>query len=243
LWSAVLLGFVIICSGLVMAQVVESAIKDEAQDMDLRVWAYERYGTGTRAAYTMFEATLSGGWPNYARRLIEEVNPLYGLFWVPYVTFVVFAIIRVITALFLKNTLKVSEGDDETKIQERAKSHKKFAAKLRAFLERADKNGDGVMDRHELHAAVNNTDITKHFEAIELDLNEIAGLFDVLDDGDGLISAQEFLEGCERLKGQARAVDSIVIMHEQRNIRKDIDKLKVEILEVLLDVRHLALEE
>merc|ERR1719424_2146831 len=112
-----------------MAQMAEGCIKNEAYDDDLRLWAYEHYGTGTRAAYTMLEATLSGGWPKYARRLIFEVSPLYIFFWGLYVTIVVFAIIRVITALFLKNTLKVSEGDDEMMVLHLTKQRHAFAKK------------------------------------------------------------------------------------------------------------------
>ena len=50
-----------------MAQMVASVINDESADLDLRKWAFERYGSWARCFYTLFESTLSGGWPGHAR--------------------------------------------------------------------------------------------------------------------------------------------------------------------------------
>merc|ERR1719440_776983 len=136
-WSAVLLAFVIVCSGLFMAQTVEGIIVDPALDYDLRVWAYKRYGSGMRASYTMFEATLSGGWPNYARTLVEE-NVGFAFFWIMYVMLVIFAIIRVITALFLKTTIKVSQDDEEMMLLEKMREKEDTIKKIRQFLSKAD---------------------------------------------------------------------------------------------------------
>jgi len=135
-WSVLLLAFVCLCCGLFMAQVVAAVIEDTSQNLDLRVWVYQHYGTGFRAAYTMFEATMSGAWPNYARRLIEEVSIGFAAFWVVYVIFVVFAVIRVITALFLKNTLKVSEGDSEMMVMEKMKDKEKYVKKSITKIEK-----------------------------------------------------------------------------------------------------------
>merc|ERR1711907_644358 len=84
-WSSVLLSFIMVAAGILMAQLTASFIEDETGLIDRRIWAFQHYGTGLRATYTMFEATLSGGWPNYARTLIEDVSWTYALFWIVYV--------------------------------------------------------------------------------------------------------------------------------------------------------------
>eukprot|EP00418_Pyrodinium_bahamense_P023839 CAMPEP_0179132258 /NCGR_PEP_ID=MMETSP0796-20121207/62854_1 /TAXON_ID=73915 /ORGANISM="Pyrodinium bahamense, Strain pbaha01" /LENGTH=52 /DNA_ID=CAMNT_0020831197 /DNA_START=1 /DNA_END=155 /DNA_ORIENTATION=+ len=52
----------------------------------------------------MFEATFSGCWPTYARPLIERVSVWYAAFFILYVTIVVFSTVRIVSALFLRDT-------------------------------------------------------------------------------------------------------------------------------------------
>ena len=56
---------------------------------------------------------MSGAWPSHCRRLVLEVNVAYAAFWALYVLIVVFAVTRVIAALFLQQTMKAASGDDE----------------------------------------------------------------------------------------------------------------------------------
>merc|ERR1719424_833596 len=129
-----------------MAQLLSGFIQDEKQDYELRKWVFEHYGSGARAFYTLFEATLSGGWPNYARPLIEGVGVGYALFWLFYVLIVVFAVMRVVGALFLQNTLKMASADEELMHMEKMNKKNAYIAKLRDFLTGSDKDGSGSMD-------------------------------------------------------------------------------------------------
>merc|ERR1712118_212968 len=67
-------------------------------------------------------------------------------------------------------------------------------------------DGNGTLDKKEFDAMINNPDIQAWLTIIGLEMHEIKGLFTVLDDGDGVISYQEFVGGCMRLKGNARAL-------------------------------------
>merc|ERR1712203_373888 len=106
------LAMIVVASGILMAQLLATTIREEALDYDLRIWIYRHYGSASRSVYTIFEATLSGGWPNYARRLVEDVSAWYAVFWMIYVVTVVFAIIRVMSPLFLTTTMRAA-GEDE----------------------------------------------------------------------------------------------------------------------------------
>merc|ERR1719409_205907 len=96
IWSMVLLGIIMCLAGNILVQTLADSIVDQDLSMDLRMWLYKYYGTSSRGMYTMFEVTLSGCWPNYSRRMIEEVHQAFCIFWLFYVTVVVFAVIRII---------------------------------------------------------------------------------------------------------------------------------------------------
>merc|ERR1712087_451152 len=110
-WSVVLLSVTQLIAALLLCQSLTSFVQDASNDFETRVWVNRMYGSSTKAYYTMFEVTLSGGWPNYVRPLVEKVSPWYAVFYLVYVVCVVFALIRIITALFLKSTLSVAAED------------------------------------------------------------------------------------------------------------------------------------
>jgi len=224
IWSAVLLGLLIVVSGILMAQLVATFIVNGDRPLQDRLWAYKYYGTASRATWTMFEATLSGGWPNYARPLIEDVAPTFIAFWLFYVVFVVFAVIRVITALFLHSTLVAAADDEEMMVMNKMKEKEKLVTKLTHFFNEVDTSGDGRLDQDEFDEILEDPRMRAWLQVLELEVYEVSALFNLLVDETGSISCEEFIGGAMRLKGNARAVDSITIMHEQHLIKHSIAK-------------------
>ena len=79
-----------------------------------------------------FEITFAGSWPSRVRpaswlgggklckqQVLETVDHVYSIFFAGYITIVVFAVIRVITAIFLSQTLEAASNDIEIMIDER----------------------------------------------------------------------------------------------------------------------------
>jgi hypothetical protein len=170
----------------------------------------------------MFEATLSGGWPNYARPVIEKASFLYGFLWTVYVVTVVFAVIRVITALFLRATLTAASHDEEMMVISKMKEREKLVDKLKHFFAEADTSGDGMLSKDEFEAILEDPKMQAWLQVLELEVYEVTALYNLLDDGTGQICSEEFIGGAMRLKGNARAIDSITIMHEQHKIKKSV---------------------
>merc|ERR1711959_464594 len=53
---------------------------------------------------------------------------------------------------------------------------------------------------------------------LELEVNEITGLFELLDNGDGSISFEEFIAGVMRMRGSAKAVDLVTLIYENKKV-------------------------
>lgn len=81
--------------------------------------------------------------------LVKDVSSVYAFFFVLYIACVTFATFRIITALFLRDTLCVATADTELMIQEKIREKESYAQKLRFFFEVADTNGDGVLTRED----------------------------------------------------------------------------------------------
>merc|ERR1719335_957692 len=106
-----------------MAQVIQPFMEEgttDAESEELQMFIWTSFGTWTNAMFTIFEITMApGGFIKY-RRLYEEVHALFGIFFVLYVCVVTFAVVRVITAMFLKATLSASDSDEQDTAREKS---------------------------------------------------------------------------------------------------------------------------
>uniref|UniRef100_A0A7S4QYN5 EF-hand domain-containing protein n=1 Tax=Alexandrium monilatum TaxID=311494 RepID=A0A7S4QYN5_9DINO len=209
-----------------MVQMNLSVLEDVNRDKALRDWVYIHYGTAGRASYTMFEATFSAKWATHlARPLIEDVSPWFSLFWILYTVVVNFAIIRIIAALFLKQTMAVAAIDAERMAMENMKAKEKILATIREIFNLGDTSSDGTIDRSEFRRMMENPQVLKLFENLELEFNEVWMLFELLCEDDGVADAEEFISGCMRLKTNAKTVDMIHLMHQQVVTKRSVDTL------------------
>jgi len=229
-WSMVLLSIVMLLASVLLCQALQPSLTDEEIDYSRRIWIYNMYGDPSRALYTVFELTFSGGWPNYARPLVEEVTHWYGFFFVIYISIVVFAMFRIITALFLKDTLSVAAGDSEMMISERMREKQTYAAKLRDFFTAADTSHDGNLSIEEFADIIQSDGIKAYLSILELDVSEATHLFAMLDDGDGMVSLDEFLKGAIRLKGNARSQDVITVMHDLTKLSNHLRQVHDDVI-------------
>jgi len=224
-WSMLILMLFILMSSLFLCQALREFILDEANNRETRVWVNRYYGTSSKATWTMFEVTFSGGWPNYVRTLVEDVSPFYAGFFAVYISAVVFATIRIITAIFLKETLQVAANDTDMMIEERMREKAEYGQKLEELFKEADQSGDGTISRDEFEVLLDNPRVKTYMGILGLDIHETSSLFRLLDDGDGAITYEEFVSGVLRMKGQARSQDVVAILHENRKILVQITEM------------------
>merc|ERR1719197_1916621 len=109
---------------------------------------------------TLFQMTIApGGWGKVGRLLIYKVNHYYWLFFIPYVWGVTFAIVRVISAIFLKETLAVAANDQQSAIREKTRKKDRDIEHLRNIFKCADKDGGGHICLGEFKSWLENPDV------------------------------------------------------------------------------------
>ncbi|CAE7389549.1 Scn11a [Symbiodinium pilosum] len=201
-WSMLLL-LVFICMGtLVLGNLLQDFIADDAASLEDRQWVWDRYGTASRAMYTFYEITFAGNWPTNARPVMDKVHRFFVLFFVLYVTTIVFAALRVITAVFLRDTLDAARNDDESLIVERLRNKTKYLEKLGDVFEAIDADHNGIITEDQLIEILEIPKAVAYFQTLDVDVLEGAALFRILDNGDGRITHEEFIDGILRCKGK-----------------------------------------
>jgi len=223
LWSlvysmAMMLVFVVMLA-LFLTQALHLYIMDESNDLQTREWINRMYGNGVRSVWTVFELTFSGGWPNYVRPIIESVSPWYAIVFAAYVATVVFAMTRIVSALFLRETLQQASDEAELMVRERARDTIGLDKNLHAFFRAADKNNDGLLTPHEMIQVLAHDRMKLWLGRLGIDASDAHGLFRLLDVGnESGVACDAFVYGIKRLKGEARAQDLVPVMNDIKKI-------------------------
>jgi hypothetical protein len=224
-WSIIVLFTVQLAAALLFFQLLEDNIlKADAVNSLGNHELYEYFGSFTRSFLTMLELTL-GNWAPVCR-ILTEVSEYYGILVVAYVLLVSFAVVKVITAVFIFETHKVASSDEDLLILQQGRQTARLESNFAGVFKEIDDSGDGLVTWDEFEQIIHDQRVLTWLAALDLDVHQCESLFWLLDDGDGKISFQEFVEGVHRLKGTARSVDLITMAKQQTDMLKSVDRLE-----------------
>jgi len=205
-WSFCLLTFVQCVAGMVASTLCREFISDESQNRDLREEVFRFYGTFTRTFLTMFEI-LFANWSPPARVLVENISEWFSIFFLLYRCVLGFAVLNVVNAVFVQQTMKTASSDEELAFKQKERDVALYTRKVKKLFQSMDSSGDGSINKEEFAKLVNSPMLKFWMGQLELEYHDLMSLFEFLDNGDGEITLMEFIEGAARLRGGAKALD------------------------------------
>eukprot|EP00746_Dinoflagellata_sp_MGD_P161357 gnl/MRDRNA2_/MRDRNA2_88463_c0_seq1.p1 gnl/MRDRNA2_/MRDRNA2_88463_c0~~gnl/MRDRNA2_/MRDRNA2_88463_c0_seq1.p1 ORF type:complete len:625 (-),score=105.07 gnl/MRDRNA2_/MRDRNA2_88463_c0_seq1:324-2198(-) len=227
MWSMLFLSLVHLITSILITQSLQSWVNDPANDLDTRMFVYNRFGTFFRSCITLFEMTLApGSWAKIGRVLIYDVNAIYVLFFAIYVPVVTFGITRVMTALFLRETFAAASSDKDMVLEEQFRAKKVQKENLQALFDKIDLDRTGRIKFDELQKALKDRRSASWMQILDVDVYEVVQLFQLLDtDGDGMVTFEEFSKGIMRLRGGAKSIDLISVLRQNADMSNAIQAL------------------
>jgi len=211
LWSLVFLGLVQLMGALFVSRFVHSFIVDPSQPLEDRLWANRMYGSAMKSYYTFFEITFSGGWPNYVRPLIEKVGVGYAAFFAVYIAGWVFAALRIVSALFIKETLAQASKDEESHATQKREEKRRIVRRFRRYFAQADTSHNGQVDADEFLKLFRDPEVRNWLDVHEIDGNDPQAVWQLMDTGREDINIKEFVDGLLRMRGPAKAQDVLAV--------------------------------
>jgi len=175
------------------------------------------WGSLWLALYTLFLSVTNGlDWS-------QAADSLRGIGWHPYVFYIFyialtsFAVLNVVTGVFVENAMKIALRDRDLQTQVQLNGRKKIMERLLSVFNEADKNRDGTITWDDFEAHIGDPKVQAFFNHLELGGADAGRLFRLLDrNGNGKVDAEEFVTGCLVLRGGAKTMDVAAVMLEQQ---------------------------
>lgn len=217
-WTILLLVMLLYVLAVYITQTVTDHVRDYPEQLDSPVRKY--YGSVWRSLLSLYQA-MSGGmdWAELADPLIDDISIIFAPAYSVYIAFVVFAVLNVVTGIFVEKAVASAANDRDHVIQEELAKQDSYVNEVRDMFREADTDGSGMMSWEEFEEHMQDARVQAYFKVLELDVSEAHGLFKLLDmDNGGYISCDEFVMGCLRLKGQAKNVDVATLIYENKRM-------------------------
>eukprot|EP00930_Biecheleria_cincta_P055191 TRINITY_DN4153_c0_g2_i1.p1 TRINITY_DN4153_c0_g2~~TRINITY_DN4153_c0_g2_i1.p1 ORF type:complete len:673 (+),score=91.94 TRINITY_DN4153_c0_g2_i1:265-2019(+) len=214
-WILVLLMMMLYIIGIYLTQLVYFFQRDTDDWNDMK----EHYGSVPSSMLSLFQG-LTGGldWDTLVRPLITHISPWLGVAFVGYTAFAILGVMNVVTGTFVQNCITRAEN---VKNLQRAIQ----ARKLFKFL---DDDGSGVISFREIESHLQDHAVLDFFQRIDVEPSEAKFLFEMLDiNNSGSIDFEEFMNGCIRLQGHAKALDLLQVNREMRTAFEKISSMLV----------------
>lgn len=172
------------------------------------------YGSIDRSMLALF-MSISGGlsWGDAMFPLRDwHFNSLQVIF-VLYVASMVFAVLNVLTGVFVNSASSAAAEEKE----------KTILATLRGIFSDVDKDGSGNLSADEFDELLTHKDMGICLQSLDIPPSEAHHLFALFDvDGSGNIEVEEFLAGCNHMQGSLKAIDFASYHAEFHTLQADL---------------------
>mmetsp|Transcript_81401 Transcript_81401/g.141001 ORF Transcript_81401/g.141001 Transcript_81401/m.141001 type:complete len:600 (+) Transcript_81401:71-1870(+) len=224
-WSFLVLGLVQIVVGLSLCQLLQDFYYDNDVLVDDRRKVFEYFGTFSRTVLTMYEITM-GNWVPSCRALHDHASQWFILFYIAYRCMFCFAMLKVIAAVFITETNRVLESDDELTVMKHDRAESNFKHKLARILRAIDPhNKSGKFGWHQLDRIITSQEVSHLITSLHFEIHDFEKLFWLLDDGSGEISVDEFVNKMSKLKGLSKTIDMLSMLKLGHRISQNVEKI------------------
>eukprot|EP00418_Pyrodinium_bahamense_P026375 CAMPEP_0179160060 /NCGR_PEP_ID=MMETSP0796-20121207/78209_1 /TAXON_ID=73915 /ORGANISM="Pyrodinium bahamense, Strain pbaha01" /LENGTH=889 /DNA_ID=CAMNT_0020861907 /DNA_START=21 /DNA_END=2688 /DNA_ORIENTATION=+ len=228
LWSSALMFVVQMWIALIVNVLLESYFLDDKQTDEDRQLIYMYFGDFSRAMLTMFEITLAN-WIPCARALTERVSEWYVIFALSHKVFIGFAVVMVITGVFLNETFRVAATDDMIMMNQKHRQTITHTKKMKVLFEAADEDGNGILDREEFRDMMSDPSVVTWLSSMGLEMQDVDTLFTMVckeSNQESHVNLVELVKGVARLKGSAKSIDMAVVLLENKQLLRQVRKLQ-----------------
>lgn len=206
-WTSMLLLLMIYCFAVYFTEAATDIRQRLLATEDVRgVAAIDGYwGSIFKSVLSLFQAITGGeDWNCLLEVLKDDSFVLNATIFCFYIAFATLVMLNLVTGFFVEGAQRIVKEEVDADVLRIARK-----------LFRGPEEQGTVLTWEEFVANVEDQQMDKLFKATDLTRKDALTVFRLLDLEDtGKLSAQDFLKGCLRLKGEARSADLTMLMHQ-----------------------------
>ncbi|EER12231.1 conserved hypothetical protein [Perkinsus marinus ATCC 50983] len=125
-------------------------------------------------------------------------------------------LMNLVTAVVVENAFALARKDEEQQARVKQAQKRRDILDLKDLFMELDADGSGELDRKEFDQALGDSKIVDKMSSLGIEREDMLNIWDLLDDGDGVLTIEEFTGGLRMLKGGARAKEVLVLLKQLR---------------------------
>lgn len=200
-WTLLLIGAFLFAVAIAITQVVnDHKISKGPEHMEVHEESIlEFYGTLPQTMLSLYMVISEGiHWSELMEPLAEHVSPSMKIVFVVFVAFQLFAMMNVITAIFVDNAMKIAAKEERDEV----------LGTLWSMMQ-ADVGNAGHVTIDVFEKNFSSPAMLRFLELTGAECEDCQTVFRLIDaSGDGALDATEFVESCAHLCGSARAMQA-----------------------------------
>lgn len=219
-WTYVMIGCVLYFFAIVATSLIgkQDAFRDNAI-------AQEYFGDVLLSMLTLFQVMTLDSWSAIVRDLMK-VQSWVVIFFIVFISIAVFVLMNLVTAIIVEHAFSNGKADEQDRAIRLEREKEQELEELQEFFALMDEDKSGKITQEELFNAARQRKVRQKLRALDIMPKDMDDLWDILDDGDGELDVDEFVNGIRRLRGEARAKDILRIQKELRMLESSVDSIE-----------------
>jgi len=171
---------------------------------------------------------VSGGydWAQVAAPVVA-IGPIYKFGFLMFILFVVFALLNILTGIFVNVAIDSCKMNREIAIDAAITNRESIIKEIVDLFHEADRDHSGTLSWDEFEDYIQDERIKAFFMALDLDMSSAHQIFDLIDTSqDGQLDIHEFVQGCIDLRGSAKKVDISILSKERADMLKRMSEIE-----------------
>merc|ERR1712032_986233 len=226
LWCLLMISTIIYFFAVCFLNGVTEYFRDGAANTEVEATIVQLYGD-VRSAMTTLFMCISGGidWQRAMDPLVT-VHWVYRPIFIYYIFFMVFGVSNIVVGVFVSACTETVKGDRKLLVTSKLEALEAYKAKVKGFFAAADADESGTLSWEEFQEHLKNPRVMAYFTSLDLDVSNAHRLFRLMDtDGNNEVGFDEFLDGCTRLKGEARSIDVNMLVHAVKKLSLNVSRI------------------
>jgi len=222
-WACLLLFLIMWVFGVFFVEGACDYLQDHPEArVEMDMW----YGSLGSALFTLYLSICGGmDWGEPADGLHQAgIHFLFA--WITYIAFTQFAVLNIVTGIFLEHATTTAARDLDHVIVEDLALKDGLRNDIRELFREGDDDASGDLSCEEFEEYLQDDRVQCFFAMLDLDIPAARDLFKVLDqDGNGVVSMEEFVDNCMRLRGHPKSVDVVNTLRLTEQLLAKVDHL------------------